>query len=38
MTQQNGMTGGVGSLVVGVLYALTAYALIAAGPFFAARR
>ncbi len=38
MTQQNGMTGGIGSIVVGVLYALTAYALIAAGPFFAARR
>jgi hypothetical protein len=38
LTAQNGMTGAVGSLVVGVLYALTAYALISAGAFFSYRR
>ena len=38
VTQQNGMSGGLGTLVVGVLYALTAYVLISAGPWFAARR
>ncbi len=35
---QNGMTSAVTTLVVGVLYALSAYALIAAGSWFAARR
>ena len=38
LTAQNGMTSGVGSLIVGVLYALTAYALIASSSYFAARR
>jgi len=38
ITQQNGTGGGIGSLVVGVLYGLTAYALIAAGAWFAAAR
>jgi hypothetical protein len=37
-TQTNGATSGIGSLVVGVLYALCAWALIQAGSFFAARR
>ena len=35
---QDGATGGITTLVVGVLYALTAYALISAGGWFAARR
>jgi hypothetical protein len=38
LTAQNGMGGAIGSLVVGVLYALTAYALIAAGSYFSYRR
>ena len=38
MTATNGATSGIGSLVVGVLYALTAYALISAGAYFGARR
>lgn len=38
MTGQNGAGFGIGTLVTGVLYALSAYALIAAGQFFAARR
>ena len=37
-TSQDGMTSGITTLIVGVLYALTAYALIAAGSWFAARR
>jgi hypothetical protein len=35
---RDGASGGVISLVIGVLYALTAWALIQAGPFFAWRR
>ena len=38
LTAQNGMTSGVGTLVVGVLYALTAYVLIAASSYFSYRR
>ena len=38
ITAPNGTTSGIGSLVVGVLYALTAWALIQASAFFAARR
>ena len=34
----NGMTSGLGGIVIGVLYGLTAYAFIVAGSFFAARR
>lgn len=38
LTATNGMTSGIGSLVVGVLYALTAFALIQAGAWFSYRR
>ena len=38
MMSNNGFTSGLVSLIVGVLYALTAYAFIVAGPYFAARR
>jgi hypothetical protein len=38
MTANNGITSGLVSLIIGVLYALTAYAFIMAGAFFAARR
>ncbi|MEP7360879.1 MAG: hypothetical protein ABI744_04795 [Chloroflexota bacterium] len=38
LTANNGMTGGVVTLVLGVLYALSAWALIKASAFFAARR
>lgn len=38
MMSSNGFTSGLVSLIVGVLYALTAYAFIVAGPYFAARR
>ena len=34
----NSSSGGIGSLVVGVLYALTAWALISGGAFFSYRR
>lgn len=34
----NGITSGLVSLIIGVLYALTAYAFIVAGSYFAARR
>ncbi len=37
LTGSNGMTSGVVTLVLGVLYALSAWALIKAGPFFARR-
>jgi len=37
-SSRDGMTTGLTTLVVGVLYALTAYALIRAGSWFAARR
>lgn len=35
---QDGLTGGIFSIVIGVLYALTAWAFIQATPFFASRR
>ena len=38
LTAQNGMTGGIFTLVVGLLYALAAYALIRAGAYFSYRR
>ncbi|MEO8625323.1 MAG: hypothetical protein ABI452_01355 [Candidatus Limnocylindrales bacterium] len=38
LTASNGMTSGIVTLVLGVLYALTAWALIKASAFFAARR
>jgi len=38
INNSGGTTGGIGGLVVGVLYALTAYALISAGSYFAYRR
>jgi hypothetical protein len=38
MTAENGIAGGAGGLVVGVLYALTAWALIQANAFFASSR
>ena len=38
MTGSNGATSGIGSLVVGVLYALTAYAFLIAGSYFSYRR
>jgi hypothetical protein len=38
LTATNGATSGIGTLVVGVLYALTAYALIAASSYFSYRR
>jgi hypothetical protein len=38
MTANNGMTSGLVGIIVGVLYALTAYAFIVAGSWFAARR
>jgi hypothetical protein len=36
--QQDGMVGGIVSIVIGVLYALTAWAFIQASAYFAARR
>ena len=38
MGGNNGITSGLVSLIIGVLYALTAYAFIVAGSYFAARR
>ena len=38
MASNNGITSGLVTLIIGVLYALTAYAFIAAGQYFAARR
>lgn len=38
MSGSNGVTSGLVSLIIGVLYALTAYAFITAGQYFAARR
>lgn len=38
LTATNGMTSGITTLVIGALYALTAWALIQAGAYFAARR
>ena len=38
MASNNGITSGLVTLIIGVLYALTAYAFITAGQYFAARR